>query len=607
MRPPPQPLVCRCSDRAGKTQFVKQVPVCQGVQVALPECAQFAQDPALVGAVEDVLQEPAERISPEQLARLERAECGGRVVDVLRTAEIRGVAGVHGVVERHVFGRPAHDLEETVHHADVRFARAFGGDERALFVVCAANRLQCLFVAVVPPRAAAGRMAVGRVVACATSRRAYLVDEDRLRAKAVQYAPGETSHDTAPLWTRRAHDRHLRRPRRILLDVARTIGAPDGIRFGHEEAARRRRPEPPVRVRHRFLSDGFAKRDAILHARLFREIFGIVHVVAGMLPQMPVQPRRPFREKGLRPGQHVRRVARTAMDVDPKRDFADAARVGRNVLYGSLCRPFLPERKIAVASRRRPPVALQRRKHDGVARPVGAQFSRRREADVLLAFYDKTLDPRLRVFGGDIESVFADEKRTDHRCVSEVVAADRLRLGCALSEKPCAMVAIRQHRVALAIARHAVETREIGREKLPVPRTVVEGKTPRLRAVGAFFNRDLRIQNAAFPAERNVAPDENLLAGTGTRTAEKRGFMRGHFYEIRQISVPGELRRPQIAAAGGEFRRADANRAQRVFAVERHVHRGTLQDRKNRGRAHENFPHLHLKPLRRSLLHAPDG
>ena len=199
-----------------------------------------------------------------------------------------------------------------------------------------------------------------------------------------------------------------------------------------------------------------------------------------MLPQMPVQPCRPFRENGLRLRQHVRRDGRAAVDVDPKRNFANAARIGRGVLYEPLCRPFLPEREIAVASRRRPPIALQRREHDRVARSVGAEFSWRREADVLLAFYDEALDSRLRVFGGDVEPIFADEKRTDHRSVSKIVAADGLRRGCALFYKPCAVVAVRQHRIALAVARHAVETREISREKLPALRTVVERKTPRL-------------------------------------------------------------------------------------------------------------------------------
>ena len=195
---------------------------------------------------------------------------------------------------------------------------------------------------------------------------------------------------------------------------------------------------------------------------------------------MPMQPGRPFRENGLRLRQHVRRDIGPAMDVDPKRNLVDVARIGRNVLYRPLCRPFLPERKITVAARSRPPVALQRRKHDRMARPVGAKFHRRLEADVLLAFNDKTLDSRLWVFGGDVQPVLADEKRTDHRCVSEIVSANGLRPGGALSEKACAVVGVRQHRVTLAIARHAVKMRKTGREKLPVPRTVVEGKTPRL-------------------------------------------------------------------------------------------------------------------------------
>ena len=189
---------------------------------------------------------------------------------------------------------------------------------------------------------------------------------------------------------------------------------------------------------------------------------------------MPVKPRRPFGEKSLRLRQDVRCDVRPPVDVDPKRDFADAPRIGRDVFYGPLCRPFLPERKIAVAARSRPPVAFQRRKHDRMARPIGTKFRRRLEADVLLAFNYETLDSRLGVFGGDVKPVFADEKRADHRRVSEIVAADGLRPGGPLFEKPCAVVAIRQHRIALAIARHAVETREIGREKFPVLRPVVE-------------------------------------------------------------------------------------------------------------------------------------
>ena len=309
-----------------------------------------------------------------------------------------------------------------------------------------------------------------------------------------------------------------------------------------------------------------------------------------MLPQMPVKPRRPFGEKSLRLRQDVRCDVRPPVDVDPKRDFADAPRIGRDVFYGPLCRPFLPERKITVAARRRPPIALQRRKHDRMARSVGTKFRRRLEADVLLAFNDKTFDSRLRVFRSDVKPVLADEKRADHRRVSEIVAADGLRPGGPLFEKPCAVVGVRQHRVALAIARHAVETREIGRKELPVPRTVVEDETPRLRSVGAFFNHDPRIQNAALSTERHVAPDENLLARARTRSAEKRGFMRGHLYAIRQISVLGELCRPQIAAAGREFRRADANRAHRVLVVERRVHGTARRECECRQRQRQNHP-----------------
>ena len=178
MRPPPQPLVCRSADGTGETQLVKQIPVRQGVEVGLPEHAEFAQDCALVGAVEDILQEPAERIAPEEFTRLERAERRRRVVVVFRATEICCVARVHGVVERHVFRRPGHDLEKPVHHADVRLARAFGGDERSLCVICAADRIQRLFIAIIPPRATADRVAVRWVVACATRRRADLVDED---------------------------------------------------------------------------------------------------------------------------------------------------------------------------------------------------------------------------------------------------------------------------------------------------------------------------------------------------------------------------------------------------------------------------------------------
>ena len=330
-----------------------------------------------------------------------------------------------------------------------------------------------------------------------------------------------------------------------------------------------------------------------------------------MLPQMPVQTCRPFRENGLRLRQHVRRDGRAAVDVDPKRNFANAARIGRDVLYEPLCRPFLPEREIAVAARRRPPIAPQRREHDRMARSFGAKFSRRLEADVLLAFNDKTFDSRLRVFRSDVEPVLADEKRADHRRVSEIVAADGLRPGGALSEKACTVVGVRQQRVTLAIARHTVEAREVGRKKLPATRTVVEGKTPRLRAVGAFFNRDLRVQNAAFHAERHVAPDENLLARAGTRAAEKYSFMRGHLYAVRQVSVLGELCRPQIAAASGEFRRADANRTQRVLVVERHVHRATRDNRRQSGCREQPLGRLPARRMHsshhRSIIIMPSG
>ena len=137
--------------------------------------------------------------------------------------------------------------------------------------------------------------------------------------------------------------------------------------------------------------------------------------------------------------------------------------------------------------------------------------------------------------------------------------------------------------------------RENGREKLPVPRTVVEGKTPRLRTVWSFFNRDLRIQNAAFSAERYVAPGQcnpfvrlALLHGCGV--------VRSNLHAIRQISVLGELCRPQIAAASGEFRRADANRAHRVLVVERHVHGTARRECECRQRQRQNH-----------LIHNPES
>ncbi|MBR3086932.1 MAG: hypothetical protein IKH04_11080 [Kiritimatiellae bacterium] len=128
------------------------------------------------------------------------------------------------------------------------------------------------------------------------------------------------------------------------------------------------------------------------------------------------------------------------MDVDPERDFAEAARVGRIVLDRAARGPRLLEREGAVAPRRLPPVAAKGRDGRGVAGAVRAEFGERVEVDVLLAGFDEALLARLRVLGREVEAGFADEEGGDRRGVAEVVGPDGARLGGAPAEELRAMV-----------------------------------------------------------------------------------------------------------------------------------------------------------------------
>ena len=284
-------------------------------------------------------------------------------------------------------------------------------------------------------------MTVRGIVAGNAGRRADLVDEDRLRVQLVEDAAGEGLHHLLPRRAGWAHHGERCGEASVLLHVARVVLPQDGVGFGEDEAARGGRPEASVHVGHRFLSHRLAVRDAFLRAGLGGKVFGVVHVVARMLPEVPVEAGGEVGEDRFGAREDVGRHVGIAVDVDPERNLAESAGVVGDVLDGAARGPLLLERVGAVAVCEAPPVARERREHHGVARPLGGLarhagvFDRRLVAGVLLALHEEVLDAGFGVFGDEVESVRAKEEPRDHRAVAEVGAAEGTRLGAALREE----------------------------------------------------------------------------------------------------------------------------------------------------------------------------
>ena len=300
-----------------------------------------------------------------------------------------------------------------------------------------------------------------------------------------------------------------------------------------------------------------------------------------------MKPRRELREDVPRAGKDVRGDVGVAVDVDPKRNLADPARVGRVVPDRAARGPGLPERESAVAPRGLPPVAAERRERHGEAGAGGAQFRAAVEVDALLAAFHEALLPGLGVLGGVVEAVLADEECGDGRGVAEVVRPDGARLGGAPAEKPRAVVLPRDEGVALAVARHAVQAQEPGAEQLVRWGSVVERERPRLRAVGVLRDGDGGVEGVRLVAKRNAAPGKDDLR-IRLALRERRGVRRGdgdgdapsgRVLGTQRPVVPAggrggsgsgggrggtwgrrlKLRLPEVAAAGGEDRLADAD------------------------------------------------
>ena len=568
----------------------------------LPECAQLPQDGALVRTVEDVLQEPAERIAPQELASLKCAEGPRIVVVVLWASEIRRVAGIDRVHERHVLRSAADDLQKAVHHADVGLALPFRRQERPPVVVGLANRLQRRRIPFVPPSAAARRMGMSRIVARLPFRRADLVQEERCRAQLAEDAPGKALHHAAPRRAGRAHDRKRRRPRRVLLYRPRAVHLHHGIRLGHQEPRSRCAPQATVGIGHRHLPDRLAEGDALPRAGLRGEVFGIVDVMPRMLPEVPVKPRRKIREHRLCPDQNVGDLSRMAVYVDPKRDLRHPTRICRNVLDGALRAPFLLQGECPVPPCRRPPVALEGSRHNGVARAFGrlsrhsAPFDRRMEANVLLAVNHHRLLPGIRVLRSQIEPVRADKGGGNLRIVPEILEARLFRTSRTIPEKAGAVILPRQHHIRLAVRSQAAKPREISRQQRPLLGAVVKPQAPGERSVRAPVYDDLGIQSSPLRPKRQIAPCKDDL-----RIRLPIGPRRCHGRRNRQTLLPiragGELRRPQLAAARRERRLARADVPQHVRAVKRHFHSGMC-----RGCAGEQHPRDRQCPC---CLHVP--
>ena len=437
----------------------------------------------------------------------------------------------------------------------------------------AQHGLEHLAVALAPPGAATDRVAVRRVETRNARRGADLVEEDGTGADLLEDAASEALHHALPGALRGAHDGEGRRPRRVFLHVARTVLAHHGGRLGGDVAQSVGAPEAAVGVRHRLLPSGKAVRDRFLGAGLLREILRVVDVVAGMLPEMPVDAGAKLRKNLPGAEKNAAEVVGRSVEVDPKRNLACAAREVVALADRPLRAHGLAKGESAVAAGRFPPVAAQGRERHRMARPLGGLvrdagvFDRRHEPEALAALDDHALEARFGVLGGHVESGPADEKRRDHWIIAEIVETLRLGPRAPRAEKAGAEVAAREHRVALAVAQDAAEAREGGFEERPDGRAVVERKPPALRAVGQSLDLDHRAENAALATKRNVAPAQAQKPPL-VLALERRGVAGAHFNAIRRIAGGGELGRPQVAAAGGELRPAGDDRLHLVAGGE---------------------------------------
>ncbi len=197
--------------------------------------------------------EPSQGLSPQEFARLERAEAGKIVVVVLRRAEVRGVAGIDGVEERHVVRLARRHGEIAVHDVHPLLARPLRGEERALRAVGGVRLREKPLIPLEIPGAAAERVAVRRVVAGLAPHRADLVEEEGRRAQLVQDPTGEVVEHLVPERGVGAHRRLVARELSVALVDGLPVGAGNGVRTRQREAQQVRAPHPSLRVRHRLL------------------------------------------------------------------------------------------------------------------------------------------------------------------------------------------------------------------------------------------------------------------------------------------------------------------------------------------------------------------
>ena len=136
------------------------------------------------------------------------------------------------------------------------------------------------------------------------------------------------------------------------------------------------------------------------------------------------------------------------------------------VAFGNrtLCRPFLFERPFPVTLCRLPPISLERRNDDRIARPLrslaadSCVLDRRSEPSIDIP-HEHTLDARFRVFCGKVNTAITFHERRHRRVIARIrvftpLAHPVATLAIILLKKPCAEIFVRHEHISLAGTHH---------------------------------------------------------------------------------------------------------------------------------------------------------
>ena len=173
-----------------------------------------------MGGVEDPVCDPPGLASPQEVAPLHSTPRVDGVFLVLRTAEIKRIAGIHSREHWNVVRRTRKPHKECVEAIHVWFCGTFRGKGDALPGGAFPQLRHKRAISVRPPASTAKRVSVRNVVTGGWPLRRNLVEIDRLHADFTDETPTYLANLAAPERSRGAH-RGEATPRAVFLDVKR--------------------------------------------------------------------------------------------------------------------------------------------------------------------------------------------------------------------------------------------------------------------------------------------------------------------------------------------------------------------------------------------------